>query len=303
MRTTSTAYSSNRAVMPPLPLSWAATGPSAAQALANENASEVLAFLAARPLHTVIMASMIRDNGVVSPLNRGTFYAYRDWRGQLEGVALIGHATLIESRSVAALRAFAGVAKKSGRAHMIMAEKETVNLFWEFYAEGGQRPRLLCRESMLEQRWPVEVREAAAGLQQATLDELELVMRVQAEMALAESGVNPMEVDPLGFRQRCARRIEQGRVWVWVEGGRLIFKADILGDTPEVIYLEGVWVNPAERGKGYGLKCMSQLGRTLLARTGSVCVLVNELNPHAQAFYRKAGYKLRSHYDTIFLQK
>ena len=92
-------------------------------------------------------------------------------------------------------------------------------------------------------------------------------------------------------------------MWVWVEGGRLIFKADILGDTPEVIYLEGVWVNPAERGKGYGLKCMSQLGRTLLARTGSVCVLVNELNPHAQAFYRKACYKLRSHYDTIFLQR
>lgn len=303
MRTASTAYSSNRAVMPPLPLTQAVTGPPVAQALANENASEVLAFLAARPLHTVIMASMIRDNGVVSPLNRGTFYAYRDWRGQLEGVAVIGHATLIEARSVAALQAFASVAKKSARAHMIMAEKDTARLFWEFYAEGGQRPRLLCRESMLEQRWPLEVREAVTGLRQATLDELELVIPVQAEMALAESGVNPMEVDPLGFRQRCARRVEQGRVWVWVEDGRLIFKADILGDTPEVIYLEGVWVNPTERGKGYGLKCMSQLGRALLTRTESICVLVNELNLHVQAFYRKAGYKLRSHHDTIFLQR
>ncbi len=34
--------------------------------------SEALSFLAQRPLHTVYMASLIRDNGVESPLNRGT---------------------------------------------------------------------------------------------------------------------------------------------------------------------------------------------------------------------------------------
>jgi predicted GNAT family acetyltransferase len=284
-----------------LPL--AAGDSSTIQLLAAQHQTEVLAFLSERPLHTVVMVSMIRDNGIVSPLNRGTFYACRNEQGHLEGVALIGHATIIETRTEIALEAFARLAQVSSRKHLIIGEQEKIERFWNYYADAGQSPRLLCRELLFEQCWPVEVREAVHGLRRATLDDLDLVMPVQAQMAFEESGVNPMEVDPTGFRLRCARRIEQGRAWVWVENGRLIFKADIIAETPEVSYVEGIYVNPEERGNGYGLRCMSQLSRTLLARTRSVCMLVNEKNHEAQAFYLKAGYKLRSYYDTIFLQQ
>jgi uncharacterized protein len=128
-------------------------------------------------------------------------------------------------------------------------------------------------------------------------------MRIQGEMACAESGVNPLEVDPVGFRERCARRIKQGRVWVWREGGRLLFKADVISDTPEVIYVEGVHVNAEERRKGYGARCLSQLSQTLLARTGALCVLVNERSLGARAFFERAGYRLRGCYDTVFLDR
>jgi predicted GNAT family acetyltransferase len=87
-----------------------------------------------------------------------------------------------------------------------------------------------------------------------------------------------------------------------MEDERLIFKVDIMSKTPDVIYLEGVHVHTEERGKGYGLRCMTQLGRQLLSRAGSVCLLVNERNKEAQSFFFKAGYKLRDCYDTIFLQ-
>ena len=279
-----------------------AVRPLTATALAGEHRQEVLDFLAERPLHTVIMASFVRDNGLVSPLNRGTFYACRDEEGRLEGVALIGHATMVEARTEEALAAFARLARESQTGHVILGEMEKVGRFWDYYATGEESPRLLCREMLLEQRWPVAVREEVKGLRLATADDLELVMPVQAEMAYEESGVNPLERDPEGFRRRCARRIEMGRVWVWVEGGRLIFKADIISETPEVIYLEGVWVNPAERGKGYGLRCMSQLGRELLARADSLSMLVNERNSKALSLYLRAGYKLRGCYDTIYLQ-
>ena len=273
------------------------------QSLTDEHMTEVLTFLAERPIHTVIMASFIRDNGMISPLNRGTFFACRDSAGRLEGVALIGRATLIEARSEAAIAAFARLAQDCPIAHMIMGEQERIELFWNYYAEDGQAPRLVCREMLYEQRWPVAVREAVQGLRPATLDDLHLVMPVHAQMAFEESGVNPLEADPEGFRRRCARRIEQGRTWVWIEQGRLIFKADIAADTPESTYLEGVFVNPEERGKGYGLRCLSQLGQTLLARTRSVCVLVNERNRVAIGLYQRANYKLRSCYDTIFLHR
>ncbi|MEP6911461.1 MAG: GNAT family N-acetyltransferase, partial [bacterium] len=131
--------------------------------------------------------------------------------------------------------------------------------------------------------------------------DLDLIIPVQAEMAFDESGVNPLERDPEGFRQRCARRIEQGRTWVSIEAGKLIFKADIVADTSSVIYLEGIWTRVEQRSQGFGLRCMSQLARLLLCRTQSICVLVNENNTKAQSFYQRAGYKRRAVYDTIFL--
>jgi uncharacterized protein len=274
-----------------------------AEPLAERHKAEILAFLRERPLHTVYMTGCILDNGVVSPLNRGSFYGYRGLDGRLEGVALIGHATLFETRSDAALAAFAALAQNCPRTHMLLGEMDKVGHFWNQYAGGGQEARLVCRELLFEQRFPVETRESVRGLRVATLADLELVMPVQARMAFEESGVNPMEKDPNGFRLRCARRIEQGRVWVLVEDGQLIFKADIISDTSEVIYLEGIYVSAEERGKGLGRRCLSQLTRALLARTKTVSVLVNERNRAASSFYLKAGFRLRAHYDTIFLQQ
>jgi len=271
--------------------------------LTNEHELEVLAFLAERPLHTVVMAGHIRDNGIKSLFNRGSFHACRNGEGQLEGVALLGHATLIETRSEAALAAFARLAQTCPDAYMIMGEQEKVERFWRYYARVNQLPRRVCRELLFEQQWPIEAREPVRDLRLATLTDLEEVMPIQAEMALSESGINPLEADPVGFRLRCLRRIEQERVWVWVDDGRLIFKADIISDTPQVIYLEGVYVNPQERGKGYGLRCLSQLGQTLLTRAGSLCVLVNDESQSAQLFFERAGFKLRSYYDTVFLEQ
>jgi len=120
-------------------------------------------------------------------------------------------------------------------------------------------------------------------------------------LALAESGINPLESDPVGFRRRCARRIEQGRTWVWIEQGKLIFKADVVAETPDIIYLEGISVSEQHRFKGYGLRCLTQLARNLLLNTKSICLLVNEENLSAQALYKKAGFKLQGLYDTIFV--
>ncbi len=273
------------------------------QRLVNGDEKEVLAFLSARPIHTVMMASFASVNGLESPLNRGVFYGCREAQGRLEGVALIGHCTLMETRREEALAAFARLAREQASLHVICGEQEPLRVFWVDYTADDPVPHSLCHSLLLEQRSPATMPEAVNGLRRATLDDLDLVVAAHAEVMIEELGVDPLGSDPDGFRQRCARRIAQGLQWVWIEQGRLIFKADIAADTPEVIYLEGVYVPPAERGKNYGLRCVSQLSRSLLARAGSVCLLVDERNLKAQALYRKAGYKFRSRYATIYLQK
>jgi ribosomal protein S18 acetylase RimI-like enzyme len=277
--------------------------PRGAEPLSAGDTAEALAFLAARPLHTVNMAGLIRDNGVKSPLNRGSFHAFRDEAGRLEGVALVGHAILFESRTERATAAFARLAQRHAGAHIILGEAGPVELFWSHYAEGGQGPRRSCRELMLEQRWPVEAREPVPELRPAEPADFEEVVRVQAGLVLQESGVDPLASDPEGFRARCLMRVRRGRTWVATEGGRLVFKAEVYAETPRVAYLEGVYVAPERRGGGHGLRCLSQLTRSLLRRSDSVCLLVDEQNAAARAFYRKAGYRQRAAYDTIFLSK
>ena len=273
------------------------------QRLANNDQAEVLQFLAERPLHTVAMMSLIHDNGIVSPFNRGTFYGCRDLKGQLEGVALVGHATLMETVSDRALAALAQVARECSSTHLIMGEKERVADFWSHYSDAGRRQRLACREWLFEMNRPGDTRETVVELRPAKASELELAMPIQAQLAFVESGVDPMEVDPQGFRERCLRRIEQGRTWVVVENGESIFKADVVSKTAEVNYLEGVWLREDCRNKNLGTRFMSGLMRRLLEDTKSVCLLVNETNELAQGFYRKCGFHFRATYETIFLPR
>jgi uncharacterized protein len=271
------------------------------QLLTAKDEFEVLTFLSQRPIHTVTMKSLIRDNGLVSPLNRGNFYGCRDVNGHLEGVALVGHATLMETVSDRALHALAQVARECPYTHMIMGEQERITDFWTNYLDAGRNPRLACRELLLELQIPGSSEQSAAGLRKATENELDAVMEIQAQLAFEESGINPIETDPQGFRRRCLRRIRQGRTWVLFQNDHLVFKADVISETREVVYLEGIWVADHRRNDGLGTRCMSELSAKLLTSAKSLCLLTNELNTGALAFYRKCGFLFRATYETIFL--
>ena len=263
---------------------------------------EALRFLAERPIHTVVVASLMRDNGAVSPNNRGTFYVCRDRSKKIEGIALIGHATIVEARTDYAVAAFAQLAAHSQHACLIRGERPIVETFWKHYSEDGRKARLVCREMLFEKTEQTPPFEPVAELRLATVQETEHVVRINAELVLEERGSDPRQADPVGFRTRVERRINQHRVWIWMRDGKPIFKADIVGDTPEMIYLEGIYVHPDERRKGYGKRCLLQLS-SILARSGrSVCLTLNQRRANAVAFYVRAGFDYHSEYETIYLR-
>lgn len=271
------------------------------QPLADDDEAEVLDFLSARTIHTVFIKSFIRENGLVNDLNRGRFCACRDAQGKLIGVALLGHITLIETQIDAALRAFASYARGERSIYMILGEREKVECFWDSYSAKEYEPRQQRPELLFVQQYPPPVLEPVHELRLATPDDLHLLLPCYGEMHRQESGVNPLEVDAEGFRQRWRRRIDQKQVWVWIEGRNVIFNADVMCDTPDCIYLEGIYVAPEVRRKGYGIRCMSQLSHALLARAKSLCLLSNHENFVANKFYREAGFEVAGRYKTIFL--
>lgn len=270
--------------------------------LVRADQDEVLEFLSARPVHTVFMAGLIRDNSLVSPQNRGSFYGSRTRSGQLEGVALIGHATMIEAHTEDSLTGFARVARNCHNAHLIRGEQSAIQTFWKCYAGAGREPRLISREHLFQLKNVPADCDATLVLRPATIADIDKVMAVNSSMAFEEGGINPLQRDPGGFRYRTARRIEKGRIWVMFDENRLVFKTDVVSETPEVTYLEGVFVHPEERGKGYGLRCLTKLAATLMERSRSICLTARQDNKRGIALYAKAGFELHSEYETIYLR-
>ena len=235
--------------------------------LKAEDTKEVQAFLEVRPVHTVVMTSWINDNGIVSELNRGKFYGYRNISGTLEGVALIGHSTLVEARSDKALKALAITARTTETPiHLIMSSGTAAEDLWQHMTNGLTQPRLKCTEALFDVAFPFAVKTTDRQLKNADMSHLVAVAEAQAEVAFIECGVDPMAKDREGFLKRVARRIEQNRVFIVTDGDELVFKADIIAETDEVIYLEGIYVSEKYRGQGIGSECLSALTLQLLDR-------------------------------------
>jgi ribosomal protein S18 acetylase RimI-like enzyme len=260
--------------------------------LTENDVAETLAFLAIRPVHTVVMTSFIRDNGIESELNRGRFFGYLNEKGELEGVALIGHSTLVEARTHRALKALAFAARRSETPiHLVMSHGSDAETFWYFLTGGVREPRLSLEEELFEVSFPFAVQRTGETLRRADMSELEEVAAIQAELAFMETGTDPMQMDREGFFARVARRIEQERVFVVTIGGKLAFKADVIAETDHAAYLEGVYVAPEFRGRGLGPKCLAEVGLELLNRVERVCLLSNVEFTTAHRAYRKAGFK------------
>ena len=279
----------------------AAVLPVITKPLKQNDVAEVLRFLQERARHNVVMSGFIRDHGIESELNRGTFYGSRDENNRLQGVALIGHATFIDARRETVIPEFARLAQDFPRIHVILSELELVEKFWRSYAPAGQQLRRRCREVMFELNHVFPNIEHVWPLQPATPAQLHQVAALQASLAYQDSGVSPLQKDRAGFLFRCQKRIERDRVWTLIRNGEIMFKADIISETPDAIYLEGIYVNPNHRNQGLGSHCLTQLAHRLLHRAQSIVILVNENRTNAQRFFKRVGFAARSVYDTLFL--
>lgn len=272
------------------------------EALTDCDRTEVLNFLKVRPVHTVIMASFIRDNGMESADNRGKFYGYRNSSGELEGVALIGHTTLIEARSEKALKAFAKKAQTSETPiKVMMSHGDAIERFWNYYAAAGQKPLHNFKELLFELGFPFPVQNCEWNVRLARTEELEEVAKAQAAVAFMESGIDPMVKDREGFLKRCLKRIEMGRTFVATENGKLIFKVDVMSETEDTVYLEGFYVAEEYRGREVGSKCLARVSLDLLDRAEHICGLSNADFAGVHRSLGKAGYKNTDYCQTIFV--
>jgi GNAT superfamily N-acetyltransferase len=250
---------------------------------------QILAFCAEDPVERVFLEDIARRG-------LGRFSAVEGDKGRLSALCHVG-ANVVPSGHGCA---FFADAVARGRSRMLIGEQRAVGELWD--AVAGRLPR--PREDRPGQ--PVyELRVAPppgeTGLRLATHADFDLLLPASAATHREELGVDPLDRDAEGFRWRTRAQIEEGRSWLWEEGGTILFKAEASAWTPSAVQLQQVWVDPAARGRGYAQRGMRDLCRLLLERTPVVCLFVRPENAPALRVYEAIGMSRTITYRSVIL--
>ncbi|HEU5065775.1 MAG TPA: GNAT family N-acetyltransferase [Gaiellaceae bacterium] len=254
--------------------------------LIEPTVEQILAYCAQDPIERVFLEDVAR---------RG-FARFRAVEGE-NGLAALCYfgANIVPSGQ--GCEAFAAdAAARGGR--MIIGNERAVTDLWESARSVMARPREDRRGQ------PVYVIEEppaprSSGLREATQDDFDLLLPACAATYLEELGVDPLEHDAAGFRRRTAAQIEEGRSWLWVEDGTILFKAEASAWTPRAVQLQQVWVDPEVRRQGYGTRGLADLCRLLLVRTPSVTLFVRPENEAAIRLYERVGMQRVASYRSV----
>ena len=137
------------------------------------------------------------------------------------------------------------------------------------------------------------------GLRAATPHDLDLLVPACAAAHELELGIDPLARDPDSFRWRTPAQIDEGRSWIWLEDGVVLFKAEASAWTPHAVQIQQVWVDPEARGRGHGARGLRDLCRLLLETTPNVTLFVRSENAPAIALYESIGMRKALEYRSI----
>ncbi len=240
---------------------------------------QVLDFCAEQPVERVFLEDVARRD-------LGRFVATQGSDGALTALCHVG-ANIVPSG--AHCEVFAGAAAR-GLARMVIGEQAAVSALWD----AARRELPEVRDDRPGQ--PVYAIEAPpppgdTGLRAATPDDLERLLPACAAAHELELGQDPLARDQEGFRWRTLAQIEEERSWLWLEDDVVLFKAEASAWTPAAVQLQQVWVDPAVRGRGFGLRGLRDLCRRLLATTPTVTLFVRRENTPAIALYDAVGMR------------
>jgi ribosomal protein S18 acetylase RimI-like enzyme len=248
---------------------------------------QVLAFCARDPIERVFLEDVARRG-------LGRFYAVADAAGSLTALCHAG-ANLVPSG--AGSGAFASTVA-GARSRMIIGEAGAVTELWD----AGRSELPPAREDRPHQ--PVyAISEpppaGETGLRPATHADLDRLVPACAAAHELELHLDPLARDPEAFRWRTEAQIDEGRSWLWLEDGVILFKAEASAWTPSAVQIQQVWVDPDARGRGYGARGMRDLVRLLLATTPAVTLFVRSENVPAIATYETIGMRKVLEYRSI----
>jgi uncharacterized protein len=125
----------------------------------------------------------------------------------------------------------------------------------------------------------------------STLRDFERLVPACAAMHKEEVGIDPLERDATGYRDRIRELIEKKRSVVRTVENVIASKCEYSAVTPAAVQLMGVWTDPRLRRRGLSRELLSEVCGHLLRRGRSVTLFVNDFNLPAIRLYESLGFR------------
>ena len=165
--------------------------------------------------------------------------------GRLEALCHAGANLVPVQAGSDAVRAFADRGRRQGRrCASIVGDRAAVGAaVGASWRPPGDRPaRCATRQPLMAISAPAAI-PVDPLVRRVRPDELDILLPACVAMFTEEVGVSPVGPDGgASYRSRVAELVRAGRAFARIEGGRVVFKAEIGSVTPAACQVQGVWV-------------------------------------------------------------
>jgi predicted GNAT family acetyltransferase len=282
----------------------------AVKRLGPGQANELEAFLRSDPIAYVYPLGWLLRDGIIPRVHYLDFIFLGVYRArELVGAGMLAGGVLLfvathDEEAAAALGSSRLLRPNAFR--VIVGPLRSVDLTWAALRERGYTARLERPQIVYTVTPATLVRLEEPRLRRAVRDDLERVLEATIDMHEHETLERPRPADIEGFRRSVEYQIRLGRIWVLLDraDGQIRFKAAVSVQCDVGTQIEGVYVPPGYRRKGFAQRCLSELCQRLLRHAPLVSLYVNADNQPAIRLYEEGlGFERALDYKTVFLSR
>jgi predicted GNAT family acetyltransferase len=124
----------------------------------------------------------------------------------------------------------------------------------------------------------------------STVRDLDALVPACAAMHKEEVGIDPLERDSVGYRERIRELVDKKRSVIRIYDRTIVAKCEYSAVTADAVQLMGVWTHPQVRRRGFGRDLLQDVCGHLGRRGQSVTLFVNDFNRPAVALYESLGF-------------
>lgn len=272
-----------------------------ARILTTRDAAAARRLVEADPVANVFIGSRL-DAGILNPGAAGTLWGWPE--GEPRALLHIGANMVPLADSLEPIRDFVEAAGRRRTCQSIVGPSWLALPLWRALGERWGRTYGVAREVRPRQpvmalattpRCPIDPR-----VRPIQLRDFDSYFAASVAMYGEEVGTDPVSSGiEASYRSYCRWLVDEGRAFGIVEGGRVIFKSDIGAASGRVAQIQGVWLDPALRGRGLSAPAVAAVAEYVLAEYATASLYVNDFNVRAIRAYERVGFLTVGEFATV----